>query len=136
MDKDRIVQNLTCVDGHFHSEAENDIEAALQLYTDDIIFEAGALNGLNRSFSGKQAVAKFYRELWATMRDVKFQPLQRFATEDRVVDDSLASFEVVRDRCSPHFYTGQKIEMRLVHIFEMRDGKISKEIVFDMGRPV
>ena len=107
MNKDRIAQNLTCVDGHFHSEAENDIEAALQLYTDDIIFEAGALNGLNRSFSGKQAVAKFYRELWATMRDVKFQPLQRFATEDRVVDDSLASFEVVRDGCWPHFYTGQ-----------------------------
>ena len=136
MNKDRIAQNLTCVDGHFHSEAENDIEAALQLYTDDIIFEAGALNGLNRSFSGKHGVAKFYRELWATMRDVKFQPLQRFATEDRVVDDSLASFEVVRDGCWPHFYTGQKIEMRLVHIFEMRDGKISKEIVFDMGRPV
>ena len=36
----------------------------------------------------------------------------------------------------PHFSAGQKIEMRLVHIFEMRDGKISKEIVFDMGRPV
>jgi steroid delta-isomerase-like uncharacterized protein len=136
MDKDRIAQNLTCVDGHFHSEAENDIEAALALYTDDIIFEAGALNGLNRSFSGKEAVAKFYRELWATMRDVKFQPLQRFATEDRVVDDCLTSFEVVRDGCWPHFSTGQKIEMRLVHIFEMRDGKISKEIVFDMGHSV
>ena len=136
MDKDRIAQNLTRVDDHFHSEAENDVEAALELYTDDIIFEAGALNGLNRSFSGKQAVAKFYRELWATMRDVKFQPLQRFATEDRVVDDSLATFEVVRDGCWPHFSIGQKIKMRLVHIFEMRDGKISKEIVFDMGRPV
>ena len=71
MDKDRIAQNLACVDGHFHSEAENDVEAALALYTDDIIFEAPALNGLNRSFSGKGAVAKFYRELWATMRDVK-----------------------------------------------------------------
>jgi len=56
MDKDRIAQNLTCVDGHFHSEAENDIEAALKLYTDDIIFEAGALNGLNRSFSGFNAI--------------------------------------------------------------------------------
>ena len=76
MDKDRIAQNLACVDGHFHSEATNDIEAALELYTDDIIFEAGALNGLNRSFSGKQSVAKFYRELWATMKDVEFQPLQ------------------------------------------------------------
>jgi ketosteroid isomerase-like protein len=94
------------------------------------------LNGLNRSFSGKQAVAKFYRELWATMRDVKFQFLQRFATEDRVVDDSLTTFEVVRDGVWPYFSAGQKIEMRLVHIFEMRDGKISKEIIFDMGRPV
>jgi hypothetical protein len=28
------------------------------------------------------------------------------------------------------------VEMRLVHIFEMRDGKISKEIVFDMGHPL
>ena len=133
MDKDRIAQNLACVDGHFHSEAENDIEAALELYTDDIIFEAFALNGLSRSFSGKQAVAKFYRELWATMKDVKFQPLQRFASEDRVVDDSLVSFGVVRDGCWPHFSTVQKIEMRLVHIFEMRDGKISKEIVFDIS---
>lgn len=135
MDQDRITQNLACVQDHFHSEAENDIEAALGLYTDDIIFEAGALNGLNRSFSGKQAVGKFYRELWATMKDVKFQLLQRFATEDRVVDDSRATFEVVRDGCWPHFSSGQKIEMRLVHIFEMRGGKISKEIVFDMGRP-
>ena len=72
MQKDRIAQNLECVEGHFHSEAVNDVEAALELYTDDIIFEAAALNGLNRSFSGKQAVAKFYRELWATMADVKF----------------------------------------------------------------
>jgi ketosteroid isomerase-like protein len=136
MDKDRIAQNLACVAGHFHSEAVNDVEGALLLYTDDIIFEAPALNGLNRSFSGKEAVAKFYRELWATMRDVKFQFLQRFATEDRVVDDSLVTFEVVRDGCWPYFSVGQKIEMRLVHIFEMRDGKISKEIVFDMGRPV
>ena len=136
MDKGRIAQNLACVDGHFHSESVNNVEAALELYTDDIIFEAAAPNGLNRSFSGKQAVAKFYRELWATMRDVKFQFLQRFATEDRVVDDSLVNFEVVRDGCWPHFAAGQKIEMRLVHIFEMRDGLISKEIVFDMGRPI
>jgi ketosteroid isomerase-like protein len=136
MNKDSIARNLACVDGHFHSEALNDVEAALGLYTDDIVFEAAALNGLNRFFSGKQAVADFYRELWATMRDVKFECLQRFATDDRVVDDSRVTFEVVRDGCWPHFATGQKIEMRLVHIFEMRDGLISKEIVFDMGRPV
>ena len=62
--------------------------------------------------------------------------MQRFATEDRMVDDSIVTFEVVSDGYWPYFSAGQKIEMRLVHIFEMRDGKISKEIVFDMGRPV
>lgn len=69
------------------------------------------------------------------MRDVKFQFLQRFATEDRVVDDSIVTFEVAREGYW-HFPAGSKIEMRLVHIFEIRGGKISREIVFDMGRPV
>jgi ketosteroid isomerase-like protein len=134
--KDLIAENLACVEQHFHSEAQNEVEAALDLYTDDIIWEAPAPNGLNRSFSGKEAVAESYRELFSSMKEVEFQFLQRFATEDRVVDDSIVTFEVVRDGYWPHFRAGQKITMRLVHIFEMRDGKISKEIVFDMGRPV
>src|SRR5918997_619169 len=134
--KDLIAANLACVELHFHTEAQNEIEAALELYTDDIVWEAPAPNGLNRSFSGKEAVAESYRELFASMANVQFQPLQRFATEDRVVDDSIVTFEVVRDGYWEHFSVGQRIEMRLVHIFEMREGKISKEIVFDMGRPV
>jgi ketosteroid isomerase-like protein len=135
-DKDPVAENLACVELHFHTEAANEIEAALELYTDDVVWEAPAPNGLNRSFSGKEAVAESYRELFGSVGNVRFQPLQRFATETRVVDDSLITFEVVKDGYWPHFSAGQKIEMRLVHIFEMRDGKISKEIVFDMGRPV
>lgn len=135
-EEERVSENLACVELHFHTEAQNEIEAALELYTDDIIWEAPAPNGLNRSFTGKQAVAESYRELFASMGNVEFQLLQRFATADRVVDDSIVTFEVTRDGYWPHFSAGQKIEMRLVHIFEMRDGKISREIVFDMGRPV
>lgn len=133
---DPVARNLACVELHFHSEASDDIEAALDLYTDDIVWEAPAPNGLDRSYRGKEAVAASYRELFGSMADVQFRPLQRFATEDRVVDDSIVTFEVVRDGYWPHFSAGQKIEMRLVHIFEMRGGKIAKEIVFDMGRPV
>lgn len=135
IDRDVVARNLTAVENHFHSEAQNEVEAALATFTDDIVWEAPAPNGLNRSFSGKAAVAENYRELFASMRGVKFQFLQRFATEDRVVDDSIVTFEVARDGYW-HFPVGAKIEMRLVHIFEMRDGKISREIVFDMGRPV
>lgn len=84
MDRNLAAQNLKVVESHFHSEAVNEVEAALETFTDDIVWEAPAPNGLNRSFSGKEAVAKNYRELFASMRDVKFQFLQRFATEDRV----------------------------------------------------
>ena len=132
---DRIAQNLAAVESHFHSEALNEIETALATFTDDIVWEAPALNGLNRSFSGKEATAKNYRELFASMRDVKFQFLQRFATEDRVVDDSIVTFEVAKDGYW-HFPVGSKSEMRRVRIVEVRDGKIPREIVFDMGRTV
>ena len=52
-----------------------------------------------------------------------------------MVDDSLVTFEVIRDGYW-RFPVGSKVEMRLVHIFEMRDGKISREVVFDMGKPM
>jgi ketosteroid isomerase-like protein len=135
MNEDRIAQNLAAVEDHFHSEATNEVEAALETFTDDIAWEAPAPNGLDRAFSGKKAVAENYRQLFASMRNVQFRFLQRFATEDRVVDDSIVTFEVVKDGYW-HFPPGSKIEMRLVHIFEMREGKIARELVFDMGRPV
>lgn len=134
MDNRRIAENLAAVESHFHSEARNEIEAALETFTDDIVWQAPAPNGLNRCFSGKEAVARNYRDLFASMREVTFEPLQRFATEERVVDDSLVTFEVVKAGYW-HFPVGSRVEMRLVHIFEMRDGKIARELVFDMGRP-
>jgi ketosteroid isomerase-like protein len=130
---DRVARNLAAVENHFHSEAVNEVEAALATFTDDIVWEAPAPNGLDRAFSGKQAVARNYRALFASMRDVKFQLLQRFATDDRVVDDSIVTFEVAKDGYW-RFPLGSKVRMRLVHIFEMRDGRISRELVFDMGR--
>jgi ketosteroid isomerase-like protein len=132
--EEQIARNLAAVESHFHSEALNEVEVALQGFTDDIVWEAPALNGLNRRYVGKPAAAENYRQLFASMRNVQFTFLQRFATADRVVDDSLVTFEVARDGYW-HFPLGSRVEMRLVHIFEMRDGQIARELVFDMGRP-
>jgi len=135
MDPERVARNLAAVENHFHSEAHNEVEAALETFTEDIVWEAPAPNGLDRAFSGKAAVAENYRRLFASMTEIRFEFLQRFATEDRVVDDSRVSF-VVAQPGYWHFPVGTRVEMRLVHIFEMRDGKIARELVFDMGRPV
>jgi ketosteroid isomerase-like protein len=130
--QDTVTNNLAVVEAHFHSEAANEIEQALKLYTEDIIWEAPARQLV---FKGKQAVAENYRKIFTSIKGVEFRNLDRFATEDRVVDDSIISFTITKEGFLP-FPIGQKIEMRLAHIFEMREGKISKEIAFEMPRPV
>ena len=132
MDQDVIAANLAAVEAHFHSEAAADVEAALELYTDDIVWEAPA-RGL--VLHGKDAAADNYRSIWASVKDVEIRTLQRFATEDRVFDDCIMTYELTRDDFID-FKAGQKIEMRLVHVFEMRGGKISKEIAYEMWKAV
>ena len=124
MNQDKIAENLSVVEAHFGGEASGRIEAAIDLYTDDIVWEAPARNLL---IKGKDAVAANYREMFSSLKDVEFHCMDRFATEDRVVDDSVITFEVTKDGFMP-LPAGTKGQMRLTHIFEMRDGKISKEI--------
>jgi hypothetical protein len=40
MDTDVIARNLACVEKHFHSEATDEVETALGLYTNDIVWNA------------------------------------------------------------------------------------------------
>ena len=124
MSQDIIAANLAAVEAHFGSEATGRIEEALALYTDDVVWEAPSRNLV---IEGKEAVAANYREIFSVLKNVEFHTKDRFATEDRVVDDSIVSFEVAREGFVP-FPVGTKCQMRLTHIFEMRGGKISKEI--------
>ena len=124
MSQDKISANLAAVEAHFASESTGRIEDAIDLYTDDVVWEAPARNLV---ISGKEAVAANYRDIFSVLKNVEFHTKDRFATEDRVVDDSVVTFEVAKDGFVP-FQVGTKCEMRLTHIFEMRDGKISKEI--------
>ena len=134
--EDRKAQNLAVAAQHFHDEEMDNIEEGVKLYTDEPIWEAPNRGGmLDRACHGKDAVVKNYKELFASMKNMEFQHVQRFATEDRVVDDSILTFDVARDGYFVGGVSkGDKIEMRLVHIFEFEDGKISKETVFDMAR--
>jgi len=54
MEEKSVALNLAAVEAHFHSEAEKEVAAALELYTDDIVWEAPALNGLDRSYRARR----------------------------------------------------------------------------------
>ena len=122
MSQDNIAVNLAAVEAHFGSEATGRVDAAIDLYTDDIVWEAPIRNLV---LTGKEAVAANYREMFSGFKDMVFHTKDRFATDERVVDDSVVTFELTKSG----FFdlpVGTKCEMRLTHIFEMRDGKISK----------
>lgn len=125
--------NMEVAGKHIVLEA-TDIEAALKLYTDDIVWESPARN---LRFEGKEAVAANYRRMFSSLDFASFElePIERFATEDRVVDDCRVRFTLTGDGfANAPAKVGDRVELRLVHIFEMRDGKIARESTFELWR--
>ncbi|WP_337189681.1 nuclear transport factor 2 family protein [Aurantiacibacter rhizosphaerae] len=123
-----IEQNLAVVAEHIENEAR-DPAAVLALYTDDVVQEFPT-RGLR--FDTKPAIEANYRRMFAAIENVEMETLDRFATQDRVVDDMIVRFNMVRegmDNCP--IPVGNKVILRLVHVFHMRDGKIAQEIVHE-----
>src|SRR5689334_11549216 len=123
MREEVIAANLATVEAHFHSEAVNEVEKALELYTDDILWESPTRNLI---FHGKKETGENYRKMFSSFKVEGFRTLERFATEDRVVDDSVITVELVGDGVeNAPVPVGSRVEIRLLHIFDMREGKIS-----------
>ena len=127
MNQEIIATNLVTVQVHFNAEKAGDWDKIKDMYTDDITWERACVNQI---VEGKEAVAAAYVELFSALKNYDFHSYDRFATEERVVDDSIFTFEVAKEGGMP-LPVGTKAKMRLVHIFEMREGKVSKELVME-----
>jgi ketosteroid isomerase-like protein len=131
MPADAIATNLAVVDEHIRNEGR-DPASVMALYTDDAVLEVPT-RGLR--LTDKTAILANYRRIFSAIADVEIQPLDRFATADRVVDECNIRFRLTGDGMvdAP---VGSRIEMRLVHVFHMRDGKIAREHVFESWAPL
>ena len=127
MNQEILATNLATVQIHFDAEKAGNWKKIKTMYTDDIVWERACMNQIVK---GKEAVAAAYMEVFSALRDWDFQCLDRFATEDRVVDETIFTFEVKKDGIMP-LPVGTRAKLRLVHIFEMRDGKVSRELVME-----
>ena len=124
-------QNLEVCGQHIALE-DTDIDAALELYTSDVVWESPARN---LRFQGREAVAANYRRMFSSLDFSSFEvePIERFATDDRVVDDCRVRFTLTGDGfVNAPAKIGDRVELRLVHIFEMRQGKIARESTFEL----
>jgi len=127
MNQEILATNLATVQIHFDAEKAGNWEKIKTMYTNDIVWERACMNQIVK---GKEAVAAAYVEVFSALKNWDFQCLDRFATEDRVVDETIFTFEVKKDGIMP-LPVGTRAKLRLVHIFEMRDGKVSRELVME-----
>ena len=128
-----VEKNLETVGKHFESELAGDSSDVVTTYTDDIVWES-PYHPNGEVHRGKSDVKSNYDWILEHVRLVDYRNLDRFATEDRVVDDGIVMGEVKKDGFLP-FPVGTRVSLRILHVFDMRGGLISKERGFVFPKP-
>ena len=125
---DRIIEE------HFRQEAEGDVEGTLKTLTHDVVHDvvgdpAGELHG-------PEAVAGRYGHLFGNVRGERADVKHRLYGDDFVVDDKIWTARVTGEFMGIPG-NGRRISIRVLHVFEFRDGLISRENVWiDAGAAI
>jgi uncharacterized protein len=111
------------VDGHFAAEIRGDMTALLATFTDDVEHDVVGNGSVSH---GRAEVANFYTGLLADLTLDAVRPVRRFYGDGFVVDESLVDAHAIGH---PFGIDGRNraLQFRLLHVFELRDGLISRE---------
>ena len=97
-----VERNMRVVDAHFHNENPEDIDKAIELYGDSIVWEVPARGVLHRD---KAAVKAAYLKMFESYKIHSMTPVRRFAADNYVVDDTVAEMFVTEKHtagCRPN----------------------------------
>ncbi|WP_448627133.1 nuclear transport factor 2 family protein [Geodermatophilus sp. URMC 64] len=112
------------VDGHYRAEETGDLAAIVAGFQPDA--EHDVVGRPGAALHGGQQIEAFYRALLADLRIDRFEPVRRRYGDDHVVDES-----VLHATATGHPFgmdgRGRPVRARFLHIFDFRDGLISRE---------
>ena len=117
---------MDIVDQHFAAENAHDVPGTLATYTDDIVWD-DVTHPLS-PVRGKEAVGAVYTDIIAAIPDVNFVSTRRFTSEDGqwVVDESDVTGHV-EGEWAGIAGEGAPVKIRILHLFQIRDGLIAYE---------
>jgi steroid delta-isomerase-like uncharacterized protein len=119
---------------HFGAEAAHDLDAILATLTDDVVHDAVGFPGGDVLSGDQDAIAQRYARLFASFEAEEVEPVSRLYGENFLVDECL-----YRGRLIAEFFglpgDGRRVSFRLLHVCEFRDGRISRENVWQ-GPPI
>jgi steroid delta-isomerase-like uncharacterized protein len=117
---------LDIVDQHFAAENAHDVPGTLATYTEDIVWD-DVTHPLS-PVRGKEAVGVVYSDIIDAIPDVHFVSVRRFTSADGqwVVDESNVTGHVEGEWAGVSG-GGAPVEIRILHVFQVRDGLIAYE---------
>jgi steroid delta-isomerase-like uncharacterized protein len=118
---------IEIVERHLKAEGAGDVEGAVAVYTDDIEHDAVGFPGSPRI--GREAAREFYGFLAANFRTEDEQPLHRYFSADTMILEQSMTGTVIGEFLGLPG-NGRRITFRILHVFDFRDGFISREQVW------
>ena len=113
------------IDRHFAAENAHDVEGTLATYTDDVIWDD--VTHPLCPVQGKEAAGTIYRGILDSIPDLHLESVRRFgAGGDVVVDESILTGHVEGSWAGVDG-EGAPVRVRILHVFELRDGLIARE---------
>ena len=115
------------VSRHLRVEGMGDVDGAVAIYTDDIEHDVVGFPG--SPHRGKDGAREFYKELTANFRTEGEEVLHRYLADDSMILEQIMTGTVIGSMLGLPGH-GRRISFRILHVFEFRDGLISRENVW------
>jgi steroid delta-isomerase-like uncharacterized protein len=115
------------VSRHLRAEGRGDVDGAVAVYTDDI--DHDVVGFPNSPTRGKAGARDFYTYLTANFRTENLQVLHRYMAKDAMILEQMMTGTVVGSMLGLPG-NGRRINFRILHVFEFRDGLVSRENVW------
>ncbi len=115
------------VDVHLHALHDGDIETVMSTLTDDIEYDL--VDGAPHSVRGQDAVRAHHLHEFANVMHERNVPLRRLHGDGFVVDELIWEGRIT-GRIGPLVGHGRRVTQRILRIFELRDGFVSRQTIY------
>ena len=121
------------IEAHLKAEMAGDSAGSIAMYTEDV--EHDVVGTPHGPLHGKEAAQGFYDQLISDLNTEEMIPTHRYYGEDFCVIEHTFKGTVPSTFLSVAG-NGRRISFRLLHIWEFREGLISRENVWMDGRSI
>lgn len=113
------------INQHFMFEATDNLDGVMNSLADEVVHEVVPSRAGEQT--DKQGIRAYYADLFKNFRGESVTPLKRYYGEDFVIDETLWHGYV--EDGGPMLCDGKSgpVSFRLLHVFEVKDGKITRE---------